>query len=224
MSSETTGRKGARPSGLDVLPDRIAQLLDLFPTRRLASITAQVSTDQLARYVGGRSSPPFEVLARLALEKGVSLDWLCTGAGDMRLERRLCEFDDGMAVLSLAPTPEPGWFRSAPMSVRMPAPSGVRSREAMAVMAADDSLAAEGVRAGFICIGTPGYDLLEGDIVFVERNDGPVALRRFDGRDGANLRFTWFPRVAGRLEPRGEVVAPDRLARLTPIAKVRRKL
>ncbi|SBV90485.1 putative Phage repressor [uncultured Alphaproteobacteria bacterium] len=45
---------------------------------------AGVSPDQLARYIKGQSSPPFEVLAKLAIAKGVSLDWVATGTGAMR--------------------------------------------------------------------------------------------------------------------------------------------
>lgn len=47
---------------------------------------AGVSPDQLARYVKGQNAAPFEVLARLAGAKGVSLDWLATGRGPMRPE------------------------------------------------------------------------------------------------------------------------------------------
>ncbi|MFN3470529.1 MAG: helix-turn-helix domain-containing protein, partial [Novosphingobium sp.] len=38
----------------------------------------------LRRYITEEQAPAFEVLARLALAQGVSLEWLATGNGQMR--------------------------------------------------------------------------------------------------------------------------------------------
>lgn len=56
----------------------------LYRTKKEAADTADISPDQLARYIKGQSAASFGVLARIAAAKGVSLDWLATGEGAMR--------------------------------------------------------------------------------------------------------------------------------------------
>jgi phage repressor protein C with HTH and peptisase S24 domain len=62
---------------------RLAKLADRFESRKNAAEIAGVSTDQLKLYLDGKSKPPFEVVARLARHKGVTLDWVATGHGPM---------------------------------------------------------------------------------------------------------------------------------------------
>lgn len=64
------------------LERRISAVVRLFRSRTEAAQVAGISTDQLARYEKG-SAPSFPPLAKLARAKGVSLDWLATGDGDM---------------------------------------------------------------------------------------------------------------------------------------------
>jgi len=64
---------------------RLAGLLDEFGTRSEASEVAGVVVDQLSRYVRGDVKPPFEVVARLANAKKVSLDWLWSGDGSRKI-------------------------------------------------------------------------------------------------------------------------------------------
>jgi transcriptional regulator with XRE-family HTH domain len=70
------------------LGERIAALVRLHGGRAAAARAAGISTDQISRYVQGRSSPGFETLARLAQGHGVSLDWLWSGEGAMLLADR----------------------------------------------------------------------------------------------------------------------------------------
>jgi hypothetical protein len=58
--------------------------LDLFDSRNNAALVSGKSVDMLIAYAKGRSRPPFDVMAKLALAKGVSLEWLATGEGEMR--------------------------------------------------------------------------------------------------------------------------------------------
>lgn len=37
----------------------------------------------MQRYIKGQNMPPFDVVARLCLEAGVSMEWLATGEGEM---------------------------------------------------------------------------------------------------------------------------------------------
>lgn len=61
---------------------RISALVGLFKSRTEAAKVAGMSTDQLARYEKG-GTPSFSPLAKLAVVKGVRLEWLATGEGDM---------------------------------------------------------------------------------------------------------------------------------------------
>lgn len=61
--------------------ERIRWLLDQFATRVEAAEIAGVSPEHLPSYIAGRAKPPFELIARLAAAKRVSLDWMATGEG-----------------------------------------------------------------------------------------------------------------------------------------------
>lgn len=66
------------------LPGRIRCLADLFDNREEAAVIAGRSRDAIQNWITGKSEPGFEAIARLALAKSVSLEWLATGLGDMR--------------------------------------------------------------------------------------------------------------------------------------------
>ena len=66
----------------DELERRISALVALFGTRTYAAEVAELSTDQLSRYEKG-GTPSFTPLAKLALAKGVRLEWLATGEEPM---------------------------------------------------------------------------------------------------------------------------------------------
>jgi len=218
MSSMAPGDDKDRTEGI---PQRIGRLLSLYPTRREAAEVAGISTDQLARYVTGRSAPPFQVVARLARPHGVSLDWLAHGDGDMMVNRRLGEGEEGVPVTGLmAGDGTTGWFQPRPLSVRLPVPLGLRTGVPLAVMAPDDCLRPEGIRSGFVCFAARGAELLEGDTVFAERVDGAAGLRRYEGRSPTGLRLCRF---ADDGSPMPETMAEDRIAFLSPVAFIRRK-
>jgi phage repressor protein C with HTH and peptisase S24 domain len=64
------------------LGERVRWLLDQFDTRAEAARIATVTPEHLASYIAGRAKPPFELMARLARAKGVSLDWIASGSGE----------------------------------------------------------------------------------------------------------------------------------------------
>lgn len=68
------------------LSERIFKVISLFSDRKIASEIAGKSEDMLWAYTKGRNSPSFEALARLALAKGINLNWLATGEGSMYLD------------------------------------------------------------------------------------------------------------------------------------------
>ena len=92
------------------LGKRISVVANLFRTRQEAAEAADISTNQLARYIKGANSAAFPVLARLAVAKGIDLNWLATGDGQMirddpsayareALVRKIQRLDDADAAL-----------------------------------------------------------------------------------------------------------------------------
>lgn len=64
---------------------RIAAVADLYESRKQAAATAQVALSSLQRWISGDGMPAFGSVALLASSKGVSLDWVATGRGEMFL-------------------------------------------------------------------------------------------------------------------------------------------
>lgn len=62
---------------------RIGQVADSYATRTAAAAAAGVSVISLRRYISEEQAPPFSVIAKLAMDKGVSLEWVATGKGKM---------------------------------------------------------------------------------------------------------------------------------------------
>lgn len=71
------------PSSILELGTRLARVVALYPSRRAAAKICERTDEMLARYEKGLADPPFSVVAKLALDKGVSLEWLATGEGPM---------------------------------------------------------------------------------------------------------------------------------------------
>lgn len=63
---------------------RISAVADLYGDRKSAAAAGGISTDQLARYMRGDNQPPFIVMAKMAAQVGVSLEWIATGQGPMK--------------------------------------------------------------------------------------------------------------------------------------------
>lgn len=65
---------------------RITAVVGLYKKKSEAAETAGVTTQSLRSYVSGLSEGAFSKIAKLAMEKGVSLEWLATGEGEMLLK------------------------------------------------------------------------------------------------------------------------------------------
>ncbi|MEI9994547.1 MAG: S24 family peptidase [Rhizomicrobium sp.] len=82
VNTRSPSNVGEGPAEFRVeLGSRIRWLLDQFSTRAEAAEIAGVSPEHLPSYIAGRAKPPFELIARLAATKQVSLDWLASGEG-----------------------------------------------------------------------------------------------------------------------------------------------
>lgn len=70
---------------------RVAAVADLYESRKQAAATAQVALSSLQRWISGDGMPAFGSLALLASGKGISLDWIATGQGEMFLKSQKVE-------------------------------------------------------------------------------------------------------------------------------------
>lgn len=70
---------------------RIEAIIELYESRKQAAVTAGVALSSLHRWTREEGVPAFDSLARLAMPKGVSLDWVATGLGNMFGEAQAAE-------------------------------------------------------------------------------------------------------------------------------------
>ncbi len=79
------GKDAAGPLQYDAtgLPGRIGQLVDRFITQKEAASFLGCAPETLQNWIAGRTAPGFEAISRLAIAKGVSLEWLATGLGEV---------------------------------------------------------------------------------------------------------------------------------------------
>lgn len=90
MKSGSYGEKNNAPRGEDAvsfpnsgIETRIAEVANLFDSRKQAAESAKVALSSLMRWISGEGMPAFNSLALLASAKGVSLDWIASGKGQM---------------------------------------------------------------------------------------------------------------------------------------------
>lgn len=90
MKSGSYGEKNNSPLKEDAvsfpnpgIETRIAEVASLFDSRKQAADSAKVALSSLMRWISGEGMPAFNSLALLASAKGVSLDWIASGKGQM---------------------------------------------------------------------------------------------------------------------------------------------
>lgn len=87
VQREVTDQLGEAAAGFGAkdpnLSARIRQLVDLFKNHAEAAEIVGRSTDAVGNWVSGKTVPAFDVLARMAHVKKVSLEWLASGKGAM---------------------------------------------------------------------------------------------------------------------------------------------
>lgn len=88
VSASVSASKEAA-EGIDLaLAGRMAKLIGLFEPHENVERIAKRSDEALRKYAKGKTRVAFEPAARLALAKGVSLEWLATGEEPMLLAER----------------------------------------------------------------------------------------------------------------------------------------
>lgn len=104
-------RTSDRPVRSELLPGagRLRRVVREIGTQLEAARIAQVSVQQIRRYVSGRNPPPTSVVTRLANASGYTVAWILTGEGprmaaqaELALQRRLQLACDRIGTLSEA--------------------------------------------------------------------------------------------------------------------------
>ncbi|WP_394327906.1 LexA family transcriptional regulator [Ectopseudomonas toyotomiensis] len=149
------------------MESRIAAVADLYESRKQAAATAQVALSSLQRWISGDGMPAFGSVALLASGKGISLDWIATGRGEMFMETRAQE----------APVAESDAYAYVPLyDARCSAGSGAwneRSRVLVNLSFTRYSLRKKGLTpANLACLRVDGDSMLglldDGDTVMID--------------------------------------------------------
>lgn len=115
MSSPTenglSDDKSAFRSGFS---ERLRWVLDRFENRAEAAVVAGVGANQLSRYLRG-VDPSWEVVAKLAANRGVSLDWLLNGEGPRLRDGSASAFEDEPRKFRHQPVRDIGGIVSIPL-------------------------------------------------------------------------------------------------------------
>lgn len=82
-SEQTELSKIGVPFPYSGMGTRIAAVADLYESRKVAAKAAGAALSSLQRWIAEEGTPAFDSVARLAHSKGVSLDWIATGKGEM---------------------------------------------------------------------------------------------------------------------------------------------
>jgi hypothetical protein len=194
--------------------ERLRSVLDEFGTRAAAAVVADVTPEHLASYIAGRAKPPFELIARVAAARNVSLDWLATGTGPRNLE---AETPDGYVEVPFAPDPEMRFSDSETVPVLFARvwlePMG--SAEAMRLIVHRGNANEPVIRDGELLLVDTSVTAVAGDGLYAFARDGKF-LARFvetfvNGRVALKARNPDYgaqnltPDEAGALKPFGRV-------------------
>ncbi len=83
QAAAEAGTSAVAPTARSRLGQRIEQLVALFETQKEAAEFVSVAPKTLQNWISGSTVPAFDLLARLATKKNVSLEWLASGTGSM---------------------------------------------------------------------------------------------------------------------------------------------
>lgn len=197
-------KKQKKQAGEDVsfpysgLETRIAAVADLYESRKQAALTADAALSSLQRWIAGDGMPAFDSVALLATAKGVSLDWIATGKGEMflgdRNKRTEVDIDDVYSYVPLydahCSAGHGSWAEGAQVLTRLAFTTyslrkqGLEPSKLSAIRVDGDSM--EGLLShGDTVVIDHGRNSLEGEAVYVIRLDDHLYAKRlqrqFDG-------------------------------------------
>ena len=206
------GLDETRPVFRVSLGERLSALLDRFATRAEAGAVAGVTPEQLAKYVGGRAKPPFEVVSRLAAAHGASLDWLATGEGASELGG--AGAPEGYVRIALHGDGDPSTDYLAFARAWIADALGTDESGLAAVVNRGDANAPD-IGDGDVVLVDRGADRLAGDAYYAFERDGQFLIRKteryVDGRVALKSRNPAYER---------QVLTPAEAARLSVFGRV----
>jgi len=128
-------------------------------------------------------------------------------------------------VRALASCGLKGWYRKGTVALSCPVPVGGDSEKLFAVLAVGTSMQPAGISEGYVVICDPDKSLDPGDAVFIERHDGTVGIKLYQGEDDEwyHLKGWLEPKDDGSQKPFVERLRKSAVARMTTITIVKRK-
>lgn len=191
-------------------------------------------TKQSVAQARSKKSVPASWIPKAARLFNVSTDWLFFGTGPMRLDAPAPEtaaavpaaVSRTVPVFGLAACGIAGWYNREPIALRVPVPGGyISSGELIAVIAVGTSMQSEGIRQGYLVFCDTGTAVEKGDAVFVEKNDGSSAIKKYIGRDDDWLTLQgWLdPDENGEQKPYTEKLLLKTVTRIVTVVLVQRK-
>ena len=205
--------------------DRLREIADQFPSRKKAAAAADVSLDQLQRYLRGDNAPSFFAVARLCHAQNYSLDWLGVGGSHKFYNHPLHENDTRLAIAGMAECGVKGWYNEViwdnDIEIKIDDP------DAFAIIAHGDSMVPEGIQQGHVCICSPQAKPRIGDIIFIKRKDGHTTIKKYEGLSGEWIKLKgYLPREPNQThqEPYGDQIRQQDVDTLANVVMIKRKL
>lgn len=208
---------------------RLRHVADQLGNRKVAAKAANVSLDQLTRYLRGENQPAFSAMAGLCKAAGIRLDWLAKGEGiDVVEDASLTNISHprltsipmvGMSECGLA-----GWFQ--PVSWEIETSLEITDPDAFAVLAHGLSMVPEGIKQGFICVCSPGIPPSKGDIIHVKREDGYTTMKTFIGLDNEWLYLRGYldSDEEGVQAPYDDKIRRNKVKQIATVIFIKRKI
>ena len=194
-----------------------------------------------------KGSIPHSWVLQIARDYGVNTDWLHFGdrkqaaaledpppdtdseTADPSLSSSIIVQPVGplkeIPVRALASCGLKGWYRKGTVALNCPVPVSGDSEGLFAVLAIGTSMQPAGISEGFVVICDPDKPIDPGDAVFIERHDGTVAIKLYQGEDDEwyELKGWLEPKAGGVQKPFMEKLRKSVVARMTTVSIVRRK-
>ncbi|MDL2272126.1 helix-turn-helix domain-containing protein, partial [Desulfovibrio sp. OttesenSCG-928-I05] len=201
-----------------------------------------------------RGRIPDKWLVKTASVYGVYLEWLHSGKGPMRMTHgREAPHQPGtgpfamgaqslegaaagidqlfvtrqryVPVLGFAASAVSGWYVPNTLAMHVPLALESPEKDVFAVVMTGHCMEPDGIRQGHVLFCAAGMVPEPGDAVFIERCNGTVGVRRFEGQDKQWLYVqAWKdPDTEGRQVSFTEKLAPDSIKTLACVMVIRRR-
>ena len=173
------------------LVDRMKLLVERAGGQSALARRSGMSLGAIQRYLRG-GEPTRAAMVRLVQATGVSMNWLIYGLSHEAAENSETFQPDTYKLYGLSEEgPARGWFQE--VAYRMNATLSWPDPDCFAIVAADNTMAPEGIREGYVCIVSPNTRPNAGDVIFMRDDDNFVAFRTFKSPDYKSVSVSgWF--------------------------------